>query len=131
MVPAAPTNGRAWWPIAIYPVAFPLGIVVLLWGQSELNLLTLIRPAVVAIALSLLVTVVLTLLAGDRRLGGIAATALLVGLIVDRVEATLLLAGVAVLLVVVGRLPGGGRSGSSRSRPGSSRSSRLSPSSRR
>ncbi len=105
--PSTPAGGRAWWPIAIYPVAFPLGIVLLLWGQSELNVLTLVRPAVVAIASSLLVTVVLTLLAGDRRLGGIAATALLVGLVVDRVEATLLLTGVAVLLVVIARLPGG------------------------
>jgi hypothetical protein len=104
--PPAP-SGRSWWPIPIYPVAFPLGIVVLLWGQSELNLLGLIRPALVAVVLSLVITFVLTLLAGDRRLGGIAATALLVGLIVDRVEASLLLAGVAVLVVVVARLPGG------------------------
>ena len=100
------TRTRAWWPIAIYPCAFPLAMVILIWGQAEISVLELIRPAVVAVGASLLVTLACSLLAGDRRYGGIAATAITVALVVQRPEAIVLLLVVAVGVLVIARLPG-------------------------
>ena len=101
-----PATSRWWWPIPLYPAAFPLAIIAVVWGESEISLLELVRPAAAAIVVSATLALVLSGLAGDRRLGGIAASALTVALVVDRVEAQILLMLVAVLVVVVGRLPG-------------------------
>jgi len=99
--------GPRWWPIELYPAAFPLGLVVLVWGQAEINLLELVRPAVVAVVASLLITLVLSLLAGDRHLGGMAAAAVTLALVVDRAAASVVLVGVAMFLVVLARLTRG------------------------
>jgi hypothetical protein len=99
-------RGRAWWPIAIYPSAFPLAMVILVWGQAEISVMELIRPAVVAIVASLIVTLVCSLLAGDRRYGGIAASAIAVALVVTRMEAILVLLLVGGVVLVLARLPG-------------------------
>ena len=97
--------GRAWWPIALYPAAFPLSFVLLKWGEAEINVLELIRPALVAVAMSLVITLVLSILAGDRRLGGIAGSAALVALVVDRPEASALLLVVAAFVVLLAHAP--------------------------
>jgi hypothetical protein len=68
----------------------------------------LIRPALVSVALGLLVTIVLTALAGDRTWGAIAATTAVVALVADRPEGGLLLL-VAGAVVVVARLADPGR----------------------
>jgi hypothetical protein len=101
------SRDRAWWPIAIYPAAFPLSMVLLLWGQAEINVLELIRPAILAVAIALLITLVLSNAAGERRLGAIAATAAVVALIVDRVDASVLLVLLSLVVVVLARPPGG------------------------
>ena len=99
-----PRTARAWWPIPLYPTAFPVSFVLLIWGNAVFNVIDLIRPFVVAVLLSLGVTLVASLLAGDRRFGGIAATAVLVGLVIDRIEASVVLVLAAVLVVLVSRL---------------------------
>ena len=99
-------RGPGWWPIAIYSAAFPLSFVLLIWGEAEINLLELIRPTLVVVSGSLLITLALSVVAGDRRLGGIAATATLVALVVDRPEASALLAVIAVVVVLLARAPG-------------------------
>ncbi len=102
--PVPPQTSRAWWPIPLYPTAFPVSFVLLIWGNAVFNVIDLIRPLVVAVVLALAVTLVACLLAGDRRFGGIAATAVLVGLVIDRPEASVLLAATGLLVVVVSRL---------------------------
>ena len=97
----APTASR--WPISLFPVAFPLSLVLIIWAQAEVSILELIRPAVIAVVGSLLTTLALTALAGDRYWGGIAATTAVVAFVADRPEAGLLLV-VAVAVVVVARL---------------------------
>ena len=97
---------RAWWPIAVYPTAFPLAMILLIWGEAEINVMELIRPVIVVIAVSLSITLVLSLLAGDRRLGGIAATASIVALVVDRPQASVALFAITVVIVIVARLQG-------------------------
>jgi hypothetical protein len=98
------TRRFSWWPIELYPAAFPLSLVVLVWGQAEINLMELVRPALVAVAASLLITLLLSILARDRLVGGMAAAATTLALVVDRPTATLALVGVAVFLVVLARL---------------------------
>ena len=89
---ASPRSAHAWWPIPLYPTAFPVSFVLLIWGNAVFNVIDLIRPLIVAALLALAVTLIASLLAGDRRFGGIAATAVLVGLVIDRPEASVLLA---------------------------------------
>jgi hypothetical protein len=103
--PAAAGDARWWLPV-IYPAAFPVGLVVLTWGEASVNILEIIRPLVVALLIALATSIVANLLAGDRRFGGIATTAVMVALVVDRTEACLVLFAVAVGIVVLARLPG-------------------------
>jgi hypothetical protein len=98
---------RAGWQTLLYPAAFPLSIIVLIWGESEINLLEVIRPVAVALVVTLGLTLVLGALAGDRRLGAIATSALMIGLIVDRPEARVLLVVVAGAVVLIGYVPQG------------------------
>jgi len=98
---------RTWWPVALYPAAFPLAMVILIWGQAEVSVMELMRPATVAVVGSLIVTLVLGVLAGDRRMGGIASTAVAVAVIADRAAAVAALLAVAGIVVIVARRPGG------------------------
>ena len=98
---------RSTWPIFVYPAAFPLSIIVLIWGQSEINLVEIVRPALVAVACAIGLTVLLGWLARDRRLGAIATSALMIGLIVDRPEARGLLVIVACAIILIGHVPQG------------------------
>lgn len=102
--PVPPRTTRAWWPIPLYPAAFPVAFVLLIWEEAVFNVLDVIRPLGVAVLLALAVTLVASLLAGDRRFGGIAATAVLLGLVIDRIEATVLLAVAGMLVILVSRL---------------------------
>ena len=101
-----PSVMKPWWRIAIYPSIVPLSIVILIWGQAELSALELIRPAAIAFIASMGVTLVLSLAAGDPRLGGIAAMALFVALVIDAPTPSVLLGGIAAVLVVIGRVRG-------------------------
>jgi len=97
----------AGWPTLLYPAAFPLTIILLIWGESEISLAELVRPAVFAVAVAVGLTLILGRLAHDRRLGAIASSAVMVGLIVERPEARVLSLAVAVIVVVIGLVPGG------------------------
>jgi hypothetical protein len=100
----SPARTRAWWRIPLYPTAFPVSFVLLIWGNAVFNVLDLVRPLVVAVAISVTITLVVCLLAGDRRFGGIGASAVLVGLVIDRPEATFLLFLACALVILVSRL---------------------------
>ncbi len=104
--PASRRRGSRWSTLA-YPVAFPLSLIVLIWSESEISLVEIVRPVVVAVASTVGLTLLLGWLAGDRRLGAIAASALLIGVIVDRPEARLLLIVVACAIVLIGHVPQG------------------------
>jgi hypothetical protein len=106
-VPESPPRRDAGWQTLLYPAAFPLSIIVLVWGESEINLLEIVRPVVVALVVTVGLNVLLGWLAGDRRLGAIATSALMIGLIVDRPEARILLVVVAGAVVLIGYLPQG------------------------
>lgn len=92
------------WLIELYPAAFPAAFVTSIWAGAAINPLALFRPLVLSVIASVLVIAVLSAMAGDRRLGAIAATAVLVGLLVDRTEVALVCAGVALAIVVLGRI---------------------------
>ena len=106
-VAVPPRSRAAGWQTLLYPVAFPLSIIVLIWGESEINLLEIVRPAVVAVLVTVGLTLFLGWLAGDRRLGAIATSALMIGLIVDRQEARILLVIVTAAVVLIGHVPHG------------------------
>jgi hypothetical protein len=106
IVAATPPGDARWWLPVVYPAAFPVGLVVLTWGEASVNVLEIIRPLLVAVLIALATSIVCNLLTGDRRFGGIATTALMVALVIDRPEASLLLAAVAVGVLVLARLPG-------------------------
>jgi hypothetical protein len=97
----------AGWQTLLYPAAFPVSLIILIWGKSEISLVELVRPLIVAILVAVGITLALGRLAGDRRLGAIATSALMVALIVDRPGLRLLLVVVAGLVVLVGYLPQG------------------------
>ena len=86
--PAAPAarTGR-WWLIPWYPAAFPIAFVVMMWSGTGIEPIWFVRPMIVAVALTLLMTIALTLLLQDRDRGGLAATAFAVGLAVGDARA--------------------------------------------
>ncbi len=102
----APRRGSGWQTL-LYPAAFPLSIIVLIWGESEISLAELVRPAVIALVAAVGLNLLLGRLAGDRRLGAIATSALMIGLIVDQPAARVMLVGVAIVVVLIGYIPQG------------------------
>ena len=99
---AAPSG--SWLPILLYPAGFPLSVIVLVWAESEISLVEIVRPIVAAVVASLAMTVLLGRLARDRRLGAMAASAIWIALIVDRPEARLILVAAAIGVVLIGGL---------------------------
>jgi hypothetical protein len=102
----SPRGDARWWLPVVYPAAFPVGLVVLTWGEASVNVLEIIRPLAIALLIALATSIACNVLSGDRRFGGIATTALMVALVVDRSEACLLLVAIAVGVLVLARLPG-------------------------
>ena len=85
---AEPGGDARWWLPVVYPAAFPVGLVVLTWGEASVNVLEIIRPLLVAALIAVATSIVCNLLTGDRRFGGVATTALMVALVIDRSEAS-------------------------------------------
>jgi hypothetical protein len=95
-------HSRAWWPIALYPLAVPISFIVVVWMATQIHPIWLVRPIfAVAVAL-LLVTIALSLLLNDRDRGGLAAFAIGVALVVTDLRIVGLLLLVAGLIVVEG-----------------------------
>jgi hypothetical protein len=102
-----PVHRRSALATIAYPTAFPLSIIVFIWGTSEINLLEIVRPVVVAVVVTVGLTLSLGVLARDRRLGAIATSALMIGLITDRTEGRILLTIVAAAVIAIGHVPQG------------------------
>ena len=105
--PPRPARGRSGLATIAYPSAFPLTIIVFIWGTSEISLLEIVRPVVIAVLVTTGMTLLLGWLARDRRLGAIATSAVMIGLITDRTEGRILLIIVAAAVVLIGHVPQG------------------------
>ena len=84
---------------AIYPAAFPVVFLLSFWSATNADPQTIVRALLIAIVVSLAVSFLACLVAGRTR-GGLAASAILVGLVAP--PATL--GGPALLLVGLGVL---------------------------
>jgi hypothetical protein len=82
---------------AIYPVAFPIVFLLTFWSATNADPQTIVRPLLVGIVIALAVSFVACLIAGRTR-GGLAASAILVGLLAPPTT----IAGPALLLVGLG-----------------------------
>ena len=89
-----------WWRIPLYPAAFLSASVLVTWGTEGLPLAMLIRPFLVAIGLSLGLTLLCAALLRDRDRAGLVASSLLLCLIAadDRLAIVLALAAVGVFV---------------------------------
>ena len=101
--PPKPARGRlpadSWWPIAWYPIAFPVAYVIAIWSASAIHPSWLVRPLAVTIAVVLLLTLVLSAALRDRHRGGLAASTTTLALLLsdERVRTVLLLLTVVII----------------------------------
>ena len=88
-----------WWPIAWYPIAFPVAYVIAIWSASAIHPSWLLRPILVTVAVVLLLTLVLSAALRDRHRGGLAASTLTLALLLtdERVRAALLVLTVLII----------------------------------
>jgi hypothetical protein len=88
-----------WWPIAWYPIAFPVAYIIAIWSASAIHPSWLLRPILVAVAVVLLLTLVLSAALRDRHRGGLAASTLMLALLLtdERVRAALLVLTVLII----------------------------------
>ncbi len=88
-----------WWPIAWYPIAFPVAYVIAIWSASAIHPSWLVRPLAVTIAVALLLTLLLSAVLRDRHRGGLAASTITLALLLsdERVRAVLLLLTVVIV----------------------------------
>ena len=101
--PAEPVRRRlppdSWWPIAWYPIAFPVAYVIAIWSASAIHPSWLVRPLVATIAAVLLLTLLLSALLRDRHRGGLAASTITLALLLsdERVRIILVLLTVVII----------------------------------
>jgi hypothetical protein len=88
-----------WWPIAWYPIAFPVAYIIAIWSASAIHPSWLVRPILVTVAVVLLLTLVLSAALRDRHRGGLAASTLTLALLPtdERVRAALLVLTVLII----------------------------------
>ena len=102
IAPEPPTPSRDVRRPALYPIAFPVVFVLNFWAGTNVDPGGLVRSLVVAIAVGLAVSAVTSALAGRTR-GGLAASAVLAGLLAPAQSvAAVALFGVALVVVVEG-----------------------------
>jgi hypothetical protein len=89
-------------PIVFYPLATPAAAVLYLGTMVASHPIWLIRPLLVALAIGLGLTLVVTAVVRDKHRAGVASWALLVGLIADDPRPAILLFGIAAVVIVVG-----------------------------
>ena len=92
----------------MYPIATPAAAVLYLGTMVASHPMWLLRPLVLAIAIGLVLIIVLTVLLRDKHRAGLAAWALLVGLIANDLRASALLFAVAAVVITIG-IPQRGR----------------------
>ena len=95
------TRGR-WWLIPWYPAAFPIAFILFMWSGTGIEPIWVVRPMLIAVAFTLLLTFLLALLLGDRDRGALAATAFVVALALGNVLASAAVALIGLLVVVEG-----------------------------
>ena len=98
---AGRTRGR-WWLIPWYPAAFPIAFILFMWSGTGIEPIWVVRPMLIAVAFTLLLTFLLALLLGDRDRGALAATAFVVALALGNVLASAAVALIGLLVVVEG-----------------------------
>jgi len=86
----------------MYPIATPAAAVLYLGTMVASHPMWLLRPLVLAIAIGLVLIIVLTVLLRDKHRAGLAAWALLVGLIANDLRASALLFVVAAAVITIG-----------------------------
>jgi hypothetical protein len=86
----------------MYPIATPAAAVLYLGTMVASHPMWLLRPLVLAIAIALALIIVLTIVLRDKHRAGVAAWALLVGLIANDVRASALLFVVAAVVISIG-----------------------------
>jgi hypothetical protein len=89
-------------PIVVYPIATPVAAILYLGASVASHPMWLIRPLLVVVAIGLVITVSATALTRDRHRAGIAAWAVIVGLLVDEALASVVLWGLALVVLVTG-----------------------------
>jgi hypothetical protein len=99
---AGGTTGRRWWLIPWYPAAFPIAFILFMWSGTGIEPIWIVRPMLIAVAFTLLVTFLLALLLRDRDRGALAATAFVVALAIGNVLASAGVALIGLLVVVEG-----------------------------
>jgi len=89
-----------WWRIPLYPAVFLPAMVLLTWSQTGAHPAIVARPSAIAVAASLLLTLLFAVLVKDRDRAGLAASALLIAILAldDRAAALLVIATVAILV---------------------------------
>jgi hypothetical protein len=88
-----------WWPIAWYPIAFPVAYIIAIWSASAIHPSWLLRPILVTVVVVLLLTLVLSAALRDRHRGGLAASTLTLALLLtdELVRAALLVLTVLIM----------------------------------
>jgi hypothetical protein len=98
---AAGTTGR-WWLIPWYPAAFPIAFILFMWSGTGIEPIWILRPTLIAVGFTLVLTLLLALLLRDRDRGALAATAFVVALAIGNVLASAAIALIGLLVVVEG-----------------------------
>jgi hypothetical protein len=93
---------RRWWKIALYPLVVPVAFIILIWSATDIHPLWLLRPLAVTAGVVLLMTVAFSALLQDRDRGALAASAVVVALVVNDFRLAALLAVIAWLIVAEG-----------------------------
>jgi len=95
------TGGR-WWLIPWYPAAFPVAFILFMWSGTGIEPIWVVRPMLIAVAFTLLLTFALVVVLRDRDRGALAATAFVVALALGNVLASAAVALIGLLVVVEG-----------------------------
>jgi hypothetical protein len=98
---AVDTTGR-WWLIPWYPAAFPIAFILFMWSGTGIEPIWFVRPMLIAVAFTLLLTLAMAFVLHDRDRGALAATAFVVALALGNVLASAAVALIGLLVVVEG-----------------------------
>lgn len=108
MEPSGPPNqtgpaGRGWrWPL-FYPAVLPAVYVYNAWANSSIHFAHLFAPLAAVVVGSLALIALLTLLAGNRDLGALAAFAVSLAAITSNSAAGLALCALSLFIMVIAR----------------------------
>jgi hypothetical protein len=90
-----------WWRINLYPATFPAAFVVVTWASVGIHPAAMYRPLIIAIAGTLILTLILSGVFRDRDRGALLATAIVCWAILGTLPlASVILLGAILLFVV-------------------------------